>query len=442
MTAAAAVDRGRSKGKKGRIRRLLFRAALAYLAIVFVVHRVSLLPDAGPTSTPPSARFAANPAQGAQNAQTTSAGVLHVHTGYSNDAVGTVEELAAAAKASGLSHVIVSDHQSNEEPDSIPRPIWQDDVLLLFSQERGLDREIGRVLVEGVDTVLFLGDTTDKLRRVAARPDVLAIISHPRATSEVESWKTEHAGGAHAWEIFNLDDVLERRMTGYGTLAHAFGILGSHVVGRGEQSLLRLYARGFDEPGVPAFDSMYAREPITALGALDTHPKARWLGRLWPSYHSQMGTLVNHVVLSGPLSADPEVAATSVRESIKDGRVFISFGGTESASGFRMTLADQSGELGGIGDRLVLSPGLQLRVEVPAEGRNTLFRVYRDGQRVLEATGDGLVWPIPEHGVYRVEVYTYQGRVGPAFWNLRPWIFTNPVRVERPAGDTGASRTS
>lgn len=425
--------------------RLLGFAVGAYLLGVFSLHRVAYLEDATPAthvSSAPSSRALATSASGPpRHDPVTSAGVLHVHTGRSHDAVGTIEEVARAARATGLAWVIVSDHQNNQDPAPVPRPTNLDGVVLLFSQERGLDREMGRVLVEGVDTVVFLGDTTEKLREVAARPGVLGIVSHPRSPSESEQWKAADAGGSDAWEVFNVHEALVRGLTGYGALAHAVGLIGNQALGRLDRSVLRLYPRGFAEPSVPAFDSLYAQSAITALGGVDVHPKLRVLGRLWPAYEPFMRTVVNHVILGGPLDSEPDRAAAAIRDAIHRGRVFISFGDADAASAFHMRLEDGSGEPKGVGDATELKAGTRLVVDPGPSHDRFLFRVVRDGRAVGTFFGRGLTWPVADPGDYRVEVHRFSRRVGRFYWNLTPWIFTNPIRVLPPAAGTVASRT-
>jgi hypothetical protein len=442
----ARVDRGEpSPSAAGVWIRRLGLAFGAYLLGVFLLHRVAYVEDANAAmrvSSSPMSRSLATPTPAPPRRDpVTSAGVLHVHTERSHDAVGTIEEVAHAARETGLGWVIVSDHQNNEEPAPVPRPANLEGVVVLFSQERGLDREMGRVLVEGVDTVVFLGDSTEKLREVGARPGVLTIVSHPRSPSESEQWKAVDAGGTDAWEVFNVHEALFRGLTGYGTLAHVVGLIGSQAVGRLDRSVLRLYPRGFDEPSVPAFDSLYARSAITALGGVDVHPKLRLLGRLWPSYEPFMRTVVNHVILDGPLDSAPERAAAAIRDAIHRGRVFISFGDTKAASAFRMRVEDGSGEPAGVGDTSELRVGATLVVDPGPSDERFLYRVIRDGQPVGTFFGSGLSWPVTDPGAYRVEVYRFSRRVGRFYWNLRPWIFTNPIRVLPPAAGTGASRT-
>ena len=425
--------------------RLVGLAVGVYLLGVFLLHRVDYLEDATAatrvSSSPPSGSLATPTAAPPRRDPVTSAGALHVHTERSHDAVGTIEEVARAARATGLGWVIVSDHQNNQDPAPLPRPRSLEGVIVLFSQERGLDREMGRVLVEGVDTVVFLGDTTEKLREVAARPGVIAIVSHPRSPSERERWKTADAGGADAWEVFNVHEGLVRGLTGYAMLAHAVGLIGSQAVGRVDRSVLRLYPRGFDEPSVPAFDSLYARSAITALGGMDVHPMLRLFGRLWPAYEPFMRTVVNHVILDRPLDSEPDRAAATIRDAIHRGRVFLSFGDTEAASAFRMRLEDGSGESIGVGDASDLREGATLVVNPGSEHDRFVFRVIRDGRVVGTFFGGDLSWPVAGPGDYRVEVHRFSRRLGRFFWNLTPWIFTNPIRVLPPAAGTGASHT-
>jgi hypothetical protein len=57
-------------------------------------------------------------------------GVFHVHSRLS-DGHGTVEEVALAAKAAGLSFVVMADHN----PDFIPKPEYVQGVLIISAAE-------------------------------------------------------------------------------------------------------------------------------------------------------------------------------------------------------------------------------------------------------------------------------------------------------------------
>ena len=75
---------------------------------------------------------------------------------------------------------------------------------------------------------------------------------------------------------------------------------------------------------------------------------------------------------------------------------------------------------------------LRLEAGFAADPGRVAYRVVRDGGEVGWWRGPGLVWPVDAPGAYRVEVHRYSARLGRLVWNLRPWIFTNPV-LARPA---------
>ena len=63
----------------------------------------------------------------------------------------------------------------------------------------------------------------------------------------------------------------------------------------------------------------------------------------------------------------------------------------------------------------------------PARGTGDMS--ISPGRATRPVRGDGLAWEINRLGVYRVEVYSYAGRVGPTFLRVRPWIFSNTLGI-------------
>lgn len=406
------------------------------------------------------------------------AGAIHVHTRRSHDAIGTEAELARAARAAGLDFVFLADHRDAGSPAAE----WEraarrmEGVLLVRGQEIRVEG-VGKVLVDRLDTavVSWTGGVESFLARVE-RDSAFTVVAHPRGRPS-DAWRLRGAPGMAAWEVFDFADVARRRLASPGVVYHLAALVGGELTGRAEHNWLRLYRDGFRAPGVAAFDSLWAghgqerpaaldRTGPTAVGGLDMHPKARLPGgRLFPDYASSLRTMINHVALDAPPGPDPEAAARSLGAAIRRGDVFVSFGDTEEARGFRVAMvapggwADPTpgsatsagGAIPAAGESALPAPlpahippggatrmatGLRLEAGFATDPGRVAYRVVRDGREVGWWRGPGLSREVAGPGAYRVELYRYSARVGRLVWNLRPWIFVNPVLV-RPSGEAG-----
>lgn len=391
---------------------------LIYLGVGYVLPRVDWLPEVSdPRSAPTAARR--HPA----NAHTLS-GVIHVHTDRSHDAVGTEVEVARAARSAGLDFVILSDHLDPTDYERIRgRPArFIDGVLLIRGQETAL-AGIGRALVVGADTLLrSWGGGLARFDSTLARYDARAIVAHPRSRKDHYRWRSPAlAPRIVGWEVLDLADVARARLRSPWILYHLTALLVTYPVGRADGSLLRLYREGFQGPWVAAYDSAFEGRPVTAVAGLDAHPKVRVLGRPVPAYGSFFRTLVNHVVLPHPLSPDPGAALDELMDRVGAGDLFISLGGVRDARRFYSRPSIGHGSSSG-----PLEPTL-LRAGFRGDGPDRLvYRVVRDGATAAWVRGPRLSWRLERGGTYRLEVYRYALRLGALYWNLRPWIFTNP----------------
>ncbi len=422
------MSRRRTRKRIGRIVAALFAL---YLFVGYAGPRLRWLR----TQTQPRAAVGALPIFSPSGA--VAAGVIAVHTGRSHDAIGSESEVALAARAAGLDFVVLTDHRSESAPDSL----WQlparyeQNVLLVRGQEVSLGPEIGRVLVFGLDTALTRWDGgLEALGRRLEGAGATAIVAHSRSPRVRDSWRPKSVPGIVGWEAFDLADVGRARLADPWVLYHLSALAVSAPLGRGHESLLRLHRKGFDQPAVAAFDSLYARHDLTALAGLDAHPKVRVAGRLVPGYEPFFRSLVNHVTLAGPLPTRAEEATAALAAALRRGRVHISFGDASQARSFDLWVEPESGPAQ---PRRQWSwePGLLLRAGfADVSPSRTLYRVVGDGVPVAWLRGPSLAWPVPAAGAYRVEVYRYTFRVGPLYWNLRPWVFSNPLRVAPAAG--------
>jgi hypothetical protein len=426
--ASPAPGRGSTARTRGRRRRRALRAlaglVTAYLLAVYVGERARFVSGVMDDGIPPFGDAVAG--LGGTTPGPVVSGVMHVHTGASHDAVGTTRELTAAARAGSLDWALVTDHMGEQLP-VLPQPRFEDGILLMFSQERSLAENRGRVIVQGVDSPLDLGSGPEEIRSLSGAPGVQVLITHARGFSERQLWKMADPAGAQAWEAFNLEDAVRTRLASPGGVANVLGFLASYPFGRGSESLLRTVARGFRGTGVAGFDSVFAGSSVTAVASVDAHPKARFLSQLVPSYESMLGTFVNHVRLRAPLPSDPYGATEALWNAIENGRVFISFGDNEEARDFAVYVSEGGERSDGIGGEANLRPDLRMIAASPRS--RVLLRLVRDGRPGSWAAGGRAAWPLSRGGAYRVEAWRYDVRMGSLYWNLRPWVFTNPVRV-------------
>ena len=426
--------RGRRGGRPRRAVRWLMVAAAGYFATVYAsarLHWVALEAGGTPAALPPA------PA-------TRVAGALHVHTRRSHDAIGTGTEVARAARAAGLDFVFLTDHRGAGAPAAEwERPARREEGVLLVRGQEIRVEGAGKVLVDRLDTALVAWTGgAESFRRRVERDSAFAVVAHPRGRPG-DAWRLPGAAGMAAWEAFDFADVARRRLAGPTVAYHLLALLGGELAGRAGHSWLRLYREGFRDPGVAAFDSLWAGRGPTAVGGLDMHPRIRLPGgRLFPAYESSLRTIANHVALDGPLDPDPVRAARVLGSAIREGDVFVSFGDAGGARAFRVGMVAPAGAAGADspvpahtppGGATTSADGLHLVAGFTAPAGRVAYRVLRDGRELGWRRGPRLAWQVDAPGAYRVEVYRYSARAGRLVWNLRPWIFANPVLVRPPA---------
>jgi hypothetical protein len=369
----------------------------------------------------------------------TLSGVLSVHTERSHDARGTPAEVARAARSAGIDFVVLGDHPGDwaSVGQGALDPGREFGVLLVGGVELVVN-EVGRVLVTGLDSVPRSWEGSVGALLDASGPDGFVQVIHPRSPRLRERWKVEAPRGVHAWEALDVSEMARTRLGDRWAGYHLASFLGALVVRRGHESLLRLGREGFEVPGVLAFDTMRAFQPLTITAGVNHHPKTRVLGGPFPSYRPFFRTVVNHVLLEGPPGVEPGAAWTQVAGALRSGRSYVSLGAAGPAEGFRFGAHVGNGgwvEMGGVGPA---TPEAELHVELPDGVRGRLLvRLLRNGSEtawVEAGAGERLRWPVSGPGIFRVEVYRAGRRLGPWRWNLRPWLLSNPVELT-PDGD-------
>jgi len=357
-------------------------------------------------------------------------GVFSVHTERSHDARGTPEQVAAAAAATGLDFVVIGDHPPDDRrPDwALWEPAFLDGVLI----DGGLEiraPEAGKVLAMAVDSAFrrWEGDIGSFMGFLADQ-GATSMVVHGRGPRESERWIHSRISGVQGWEVLDISEASRARLRGPWGLYHLITALVGYPFGLADESFLHAMRNGFETPTVAAYDSLRQRGPLTATAGLNVHPKLALGPVLIPSYEPFFLTLVSHLAVEAPLSPDPALAQQAITKGLGKGELFISLGDLGAADFFRLEVLPQEGPRVGMGSDSPFTSGMVFRGGFERDpGRKIVYRILRDGSEMRWILGPELEWEIPGAGIYRVEVYSFGGRMGKVFFRLKPWIFANPI---------------
>ncbi len=345
-------------------------------------------------------------------------GAIHVHT-VASDGGGTLDEVAAAARVTGLDFLTITDHNVW----AMPAPVYMDGRLMVLGEEARVPS--GHILVIGGD------DPEERRARRAGAEEQgsplgssvpagagLRIVAHPEGPGE--PWRDWDPAGFDALEIWNWDTEL--RDDGLDDWPRALLLLPAEpvsamlkLVDRPTATLERwdrLLSEGHRVPGVCSVDA-HSNVPVTEELALP-----------FPAYRDLFSLARQHVLLGAEPTGDAAHDAALVTEALRFGRSFCAFDGIADASGFsaEATSLDESVTFGG---ELPWEAGaVRITASVPDISAPTIVRLYRDGSLVSEGWGPAYdSGALPAPGVYRLEIYVElrRGQV--------PWIFTNPIWV-------------
>lgn len=382
--------------------------------------------------------------------------ILHAHAEDSAHTGGNRPELLAAARRTGVSVVLLTDHV--RPPRDFISDSW-----------RGL--RDGVLFVPGAETEGFLAYPTRSIlshyqpRSWSSREAFIELVragggaiflSH---VEEKGDWPTDQLDGLEIYN--NHTDMLDERaflfwlrsaLTDPARVQELAGLLRDYP----------LEVFGALQDYLPALITKWDRDllshPLTGIAANDCHhnqvydlvavaddalelriigdpprrvttaqsPKiAPFLVNRSPGdliarldldpYESSLQFVTTHLLL-------PALTEPAVREALAKGRAYVAHDWLCDPTGFAFVAeAPRLKRVALMGDRVPLLPGLTLRLEAPVEAT---VHLYRNGTRLTESKSRQVAWPIDQPGVYRAELWlTIDGEE-------RPWIYANPIRVE------------
>jgi acetyl esterase/lipase len=322
--------------------------------------------------------------------------VMHVHAEDSDHTKGTRPEVLAGAKKAGVKVVMWTDHRG-PKPDT-----WRglrDGVLFIAGSEDG-------------NGVLSFPDYSPGDQPLTAGG--LRFLSH------VEERYDAASEGFVGMEICNrhtdavLDNTLYLFLMGalndpvkWGKLVESFKAYPDEFFGAGTRYHPKIFAR---------WDQELQQRPFTGIGANDAHQNQIFKGVTFDPYEVSFRNLCTHILAR-------ELTEPAIRESLKEGRVYVSHDWLCDPTGFAFGAANNLGVFT-MGDAAPMLGTTRLVGVVPLSAK---LKLIHNGVKVHEAEGTNLSFQAKAPGAYRLEAWL---RVD---GEDRPWIYSNPVFVRAPS---------
>jgi PHP domain len=372
--------------------------------------------------------------------------LLHVHSAFSHDSRGTMEEIIAAAKATGVRVIMFTEHPA-------------DHYDYIKDGHQGLDD--GVLLIPGAETGGYLAYPTRSLKGeppgtnqefadLVRRDDGLIFLCH---LEERMDWNIAGLTGS---EIYNTHADFMEETKFISALKTPLGLLA--LIPAVKQFPQETFAALQDYPAayLKRYDELCQQARHTGVSANDAHHNQAFRGRVTEDGKMQLDDALGKKLLvldpakvpfikpmmagkqpgdlAFELDLDPyersfrhvsthllmkEVTRDNVWEALKAGRAYVAFDWIADPTGF-VFRADRGDDSWPIGGEVPGAAGVRLRAAAPL---SSTFKLVRNGKVIAEREGTALDETIDEPGVYRVEVW--QNLAG----EPRPWILSNPIYV-------------
>ena len=348
------------------------------------------------------------------------AGLIHLHSNYSDDASASYAALAQAAGEQDIRFLIVTEHNTLE-PITAGEEGWRNGVLVLSGAE--LSQPEGHLLEMNVTSrSMARRETTGVLLDTVAREGALALIAHP--AHRKWGWQGPIDDRVGGMEILDLADQfyaapLSSKLTAIALLP--FDRMKAY---------LELWSD--NAPTLRIWDTMTQRRRFVGVYAPDIHQSIElWADKRWdfPPAAEIMRIARNHIVSDVPMSGDFEADKSLVYRAIGDGHLYVSLDVLGDATGFMFTGSRGDSRVV-MGDEFLAGSGTTYSVTLPstAVALHAVTRVLRNGVVVATSRPGALAYSYRDDrpGVYRVESAVM---IPTAFGADREvaWIYSNPI---------------
>lgn len=371
---------------------------------------------------------------------------LHVHSHWSHDSRGQIEDIVSAAKAVGTSVLMFSEHPA-EHYD--------------FFTDGHQGMRDGVLLIPGAEMEGFLVYPTLSLRGVKTKsPQELADLVRGRNgqlfVSHLEERMDWEIDGVTGVEMYNTHADFKEEKNMIAALKNPLRLFSlSEAIKKYPQESFAALQK-YPEAYLKRFDQLCLRAPHTGVSANDAHQNVglamRWLkddigqledalgeklleinlnllpadvvmregktpgdilfGLYLDRYENSLRHVATHLLLT-------ELSVAAVRECLDSGRAFVAFDWMADSRGFDYHLAS-AGQRFEMGSQTKHGTALTAHSVAPLPAH---WRLLRNGEVIHESDGREMTKSVDQPGNYRLEAWL------DVAGERRIWILSNPIYV-------------
>jgi hypothetical protein len=373
---------------------------------------------------------------------------LHVHSLLSHDSRGKIEEIVAAAKATGTRVLMFTEHPS-ERYD--------------YFKEGHRGMNDGVLLIPGAETKGFLVYPTQSMHGLdAGSPQEFSDLVRSRGgltfLSHLEERMNWEIRGLTGTEIYNTHADFKDEKNLIAAMRNPLWMITSANLFRKypQESFSALldYPRDY----LNRWDELCEKAPHTGVAANDSHQNVGLTIRLVDQDKVRFEDALGEKLLELRVAANTalqqlakgksagdvlfqirldhyenslrhvgthlllaELIEKAVWEALEAGRAFVAFDWLADSTGFDFAATSGTHRYE-MGSRLVFEPGLKLHAQAPLPVE---WKLIRNGKGIREASGATFDFAVAEPGNYRIEAWLNVAG------DATIWILSNPVYLRR-----------
>lgn len=371
---------------------------------------------------------------------------LHVHSAFSHDSRGKIEDIVAAAQKAGTQVLMFTEHPADRYD---------------FFQDGHQGIKEGVLLIPGAETKGFLVFPTHSLKGLdRGSPQEFSDLVRGRGgltfVSHLEERMDWQIQGVTGCEIYNTHADFKDEKKLIGSLKNPLWLIQSAEQFRTFPQEAFSALQDYPADYLRKWDELCERAPHTGVSANDAHQNLGLVIRLAEGGKTRIEDALGERLLELDLSAIPtlqtlfknkqvgdvafelrldryehslrhvsthllmkELTKEAVWEALEGGRAYVAFDWIADPRGFDFACT-ANGARHEMGSRVPFTAGLRLTGQSPLP---VSWKLIRNGKTLSESTGKALDFAVTESGNYRIEAWLrVAGR------NL-PWVLSNPIYI-------------